>query len=518
MNIIEIAAEKKPAAEKLRLAAYCRVSSNSEDQLHSFAAQVRYYKGYELSHPEYRLVDVYADEGLSGLGMERREELQRLLRDCKRGKIDRIITKSVSRFARNTTELLTALRFLKSVGISIYFEEQGIDSVKLNSEMIITFPGMAAQQESVSISGNMRWSYKKRMEAGTFNCCAPAYGYDLQDGKLIIHEAEAAIVRRVFTMFLSGQGKQTIANVLNQEKVPRREGQGRWYAFTIDYILNNERYMGDALLQKYYTTDTLPFKELKNRGERPKYYVEAANPAIVSKEIYQAAQELQRKRKTTPKSRNEETVLRGNIRCPDCGRTYRRYLVSGKAYWLCCSRATGAMLCSSQRLPESAIYEAFSRMVFKLWDYREELLAPLIHDMAVAQRKGNAKSQQIAQIDREIADLSARNLVVVRLHNAGILNASDYAVQTAGINGKIRTLRSERKRLLEEVEEDTVLEQIRELNTILTEYQPTCDFDEDLYAQIVERTTVLCSTALQFQLIGGITLTENIGKQEVKAE
>ena len=176
------------------------------------------------------------------------------------------------------------------------------------------------------------------------------------------------------------------------------------------------------------------------------------------------------------------------------------------------------MPCSSQRLPESAIYEAFSRMVFKLWDYREELLAPLIHDMAVAQRKGNAKCQQIAQIDREIADLAARNLVVVRLHNAGILNASYYAAQTAGINGKIRTLRSERKRLLEEVEEDTVLEQIRELNTILTEYQPTCDFDEDLYAQIVERTTVLCRTALQFQLIGGITLMENIGRQEVNAE
>lgn len=286
MNVIEITAEKKPAQDTIRLAAYCRVSSDSEDQLHSFAAQIRYYKDYERRHPQYRLVDIYADEGITGTCMDKRDDLHRLIRDCKKGLIDRIIVKSVSRFARNTQELLATIRFLKDIGVSVYFEEQGIDTDKLNSEMIVTFPGMAAQQESESISGNMRWSYKKRMESGDFNCCAPAYGFDLIDGNLVINETEAVVVRRIFSMYLQGYGKQAIANKLNEESVPRRHGTKLWYAFGIDYMLNNERYMGDALLQKKYTTDTLPFKKVKNRGERPKYYVENANPAIVSRETY----------------------------------------------------------------------------------------------------------------------------------------------------------------------------------------------------------------------------------------
>ena len=159
MKITEITTVKQQITTKIRLAAYCRVSSDSADQLHSFAAQIRYYSEYTAKHPEYELVDIYADEGLTGTEMKKRDELNRLIRDCKKGLIDRIIVKSVSRFARNTEELLVTLRMLTDLGVSVYFEEQGIDSSKLNMEMIVTFPGMAAQQESVNISGNMRWSY-----------------------------------------------------------------------------------------------------------------------------------------------------------------------------------------------------------------------------------------------------------------------------------------------------------------------------------------------------------------------
>lgn len=249
--------------------------------------------------------------------MDKRDDLHRLIRDCKKGLIDRIIVKSVSRFARNTPELLATLRFLKNIGVSVYFKEQGIDTDKLNSEMIVTFPGMAAQQESESISGNMRWSYKKRMESGEFNCCAPAYGFDLVDGSLVINEAEAAVIRRIFSMYLQGYGKQAIANKLNEESVPRRHGIKTWYAFGIDYMLNNERYMGDALLQKKYTTDTLPFKKKKNRGERPQYYVENANPAIVSRETYAAVQELQKSRPKNVGGKKTSYPLTGMLRCPD---------------------------------------------------------------------------------------------------------------------------------------------------------------------------------------------------------
>lgn len=182
MQITEIT-PKAQSEERIRLAAYCRVSSDSEDQLHSLASQIRWYSDYGKRNPQYQIVDIYADEGLSGTEMENRDELQRLLKDCRRGKIDRIITKTVSRFARNTEELLATLRMLKEFGVSVFFEKQGIDTAQLNMEMIVTFPGMAAQQESEAISGNVRWGVKRRMENGDYIISRPAYGYRKRNRK-----------------------------------------------------------------------------------------------------------------------------------------------------------------------------------------------------------------------------------------------------------------------------------------------------------------------------------------------
>lgn len=387
MNVTEITAKSKEENKIIRLAAYCRVSSDSADQLHSFAAQIRYYKDYEQKHPEYKLVDIYADEGLTGTSMEKRDELNRLIRDCKKGKIDRIVVKSVSRFARNTQELLVCIRLLKELGISVYFEEQGIDTDKLNMEMIVTFPGMAAQQESESISGNMRWSYKKRMESGEFNCCNPAYGYILKDGQLMINEPQAAIIRRIFDLYLSGVGKQSIANILNDEGVSRRYGKDKWYESTVHYILNNERYMGDALLQKSYTTETLPFKRKMNHGELPKYYVENSNPPIVSREIYQAVQTLQNSRKNVYSNSKGKYLLSKVMRCPDCGMTFRRQIVKGTAYWLCSNKAASMTDCRPLRLKETAVYETFTMLVQKLTDNRKTLLGDLIRQVEAMQNR-----------------------------------------------------------------------------------------------------------------------------------
>lgn len=225
MKTITEITRQKPTPPQIRLAAYCRVSSDSSDQLHSFAAQIKYYSEYCKRYPEYKFVDIYADEGITGTSMEKRDDFRRMLRDCKKGLIDRIIVKSMSRFARNTEEMLTALRALEQMEVSVYFEEQGLDTKSMNSEMFATFPGMVAQQESVSISQNMRWSYKKRMESGEFNCCAPAYGFDLINGKLVINETEAAVIRRIFDLYLQGIGMQTIANILNNEGVRRQYGR-----------------------------------------------------------------------------------------------------------------------------------------------------------------------------------------------------------------------------------------------------------------------------------------------------
>ena len=509
MQITDITPKPLQSMSKIRLAAYCRVSSSSEDQLHSFATQIRYYSEYTKKHPEYELVDIYADEGLTGTDMSKRTELNRLLRDCKLGKIDRIITKSVSRFARNTEELLITLRMLKEIGVSVYFEEQGIDTNQLNMEMIVTFPGMAAQQESEAISGNVRWSIQRRMQSGEYNCTYPAYGYDSVDCKLAINEEEAKIVRRIFDLYLQGFGTQLIATMLNKDGIPRRKGQGKWYRHTIRYILTNERYMGDALLQKKYYTETLPHRLLTNKGEKPQYYVENSNEPIVSRETFQAVQDLLMYKGGEAYSRTIYP-LTGKLKCPECGHNFRRQVVEGKTYWLCNGRAKGDSECKSRRLREEMVYDAFTRMACKLKDNSSYLIGTLIKQIEQLQSKASKSQERIRQIDKELADLGARNLVIARLHSSGVLNATDYSTQTAELNNKITELRIERRKKLAEDEDDELLEQLKDLEEMLAEYVPQGEFDERLFEGIVEKIMVDDNTKITFKLIGGVELTEKI--------
>ena len=514
MNVIDITSQKEQEEQKIRLAAYCRVSSNSEDQLHSFASQIRYYKDYERKHPQYILVDIYADEGLTGTSMDKRDEMNRMIRDCKKGKIDRIIVKSVSRFARNTAELLTAARLMKELGISIYFEEQDIDTDKLNMEMIVTFPGMAAQQESEAISGNVRWSYKKRMESGDFNTITPPYGFNLINGELVENEDEASVIRRIFNLYLSGHGKQAIANILNEEGIPHKRGTANWVFYNISYILNNERYMGDALLQKSYTTDTLPYRKKLNHGEYPKYYVENSNPPIISRETYEAAQQLQKSKTYKPNIYRVESSLHGKLRCPDCGHTFRIQTVKDKRVWICGTASARITKCASRRLHEKGLYDAFQMLTWKLRDHCEELIGTLIRDIELLQEKTGENNGRIKEIDSEIAHLSAQNLIITRLHTNKILNAAEFAQQSSDINQQISTLRAERQKKLSEDANNEQLDNLRELYSIFKEYDSYDDFDEELFDQVVEQITVESNSTLSFHLIGGLKLSEEIPEKE----
>ncbi len=509
MHITEITPKIPQRTEKIRLAPYCRVSSDSADQLHSFATQIRYYSEYERKNPEYQLVDIYADEGLTGTEMEKRDELGRLLRDCKKGKIDRIIVKSISRFARNTEELLVTLRMLKDVGVSVFFEEQGIDTNKLNSEMIVTFPGMVAQQESDNISGNVRWGIKKRMESGEFICSNPPYGYNQIDGKMFVNEIEANIVRRIFNLYLQGMGTQAIATMLNQEGVPRRKGYQTWYKQTIQYILTNEKYIGDAILQKQYVTESLPHRQKRNNGEKAMYYIENYNPPIITKEIFQAVQELLSRKKVQQHGKTESPLSK-IMRCPECNSTFRRQIIRDKAYWCCAKGAAIRGNCQSRRVREDMVYDTFTTMVYRLKANRENLLGFLIGRLEYLQSRTSESHERIRQIDKEIADLSAKNLVITRLHTNGILGVTEYAAQTAEIGNQITALRIERRKKLTEDENDVLLDALKNLNEIIKEYQPIPKFDIDLFEQIVEKITVDDNTKLTFHLIGGVRLTEEI--------
>lgn len=248
-RVIKIEAAEKPRNAQLRVAAYTRVSSDSDDQLNSFAAQNRYYAELISGKAEWRMVDIYADEGITGTSAAKREDFQRMMADCRRGLIDQILVKSISRFARNTKDCLEAVRELKELGVNVHFEREGIDTANVSSELITAIYAAFAQKESESISGNMRWSYQRRMEAGTFLPSSMAYGYKLVGRKIEIDAAAALVVCRIFQWYLNGVNRIAIAKKLNEEGISSGQRK-KWHSASVRYILTNEKYTGDSLWQK----------------------------------------------------------------------------------------------------------------------------------------------------------------------------------------------------------------------------------------------------------------------------
>ena len=322
-RVIVIPAHDEIVARKLRVAAYARVSSSSEDQLNSYRVQNQYYSEFISGNPDWEMVDIYADEGITGTSVEKREDFQRMMQDCRKGKIDLILVKSISRFARNTKDCLAAVRELKELGVSVLFEEQGIDTARVSSEMVTAIMASLAQKGSESISGNVRWGIQKRMQDGTYVASSAPYGYRLVNLQLEIQPEEAEIVRWIFKRYLEGTNIQEIARELNER---HSEQPHKWYKTTISYILSNERYIGDCLWQKCYMTDTIPAKQIKNRGERLQYYAEGVHPGIIDKETFFAAQELRKQKKPANGSAAEieYNILTGRIFCGQCKTTFRR--------------------------------------------------------------------------------------------------------------------------------------------------------------------------------------------------
>lgn len=271
--------------KKIRTAAYARVSSDSGDQFNSFMTQMDYYTKYINANPTMEFVDMYADEAVTGTKVDKRDEFNRMMHDCREGKIDLILVKSASRFARNTYDGLNAVRELKSMGINVVFEENGIDTRTMIGESELITAYSIAQEEAVSTSKNVEMGMRFRMRNGTYKQGQAPYGFRVCDGVFTIIEEEAEIVRRIFLAYKEGKSLQKIANELTEMGIKKANGDTKWHSNHIKYILTNIRYKGDALLQKSYTTE-FPFKSVLNRGELDMYYVKNTNPAIVSAELF----------------------------------------------------------------------------------------------------------------------------------------------------------------------------------------------------------------------------------------
>ena len=499
-----IAEEKKIM---LRCAAYCRVSSDSSDQLNSFTAQMRYYESFLANSEKEILAGIYADEGVTGTCEDKREEFQRMMNDCRKGKIDRIYTKSISRFARNTRDCLKNIRELKSLGITVMFEKENIDTANVTDEMMITIMGGLAQEESTSISQNMRWSVQKRMRNGTYKISRPPFGFDIVDNELIINEAQASIVSQIFECYVSGCGLQKIADILNENNIPSSQKQKRWTADIVRYLLTNERYIGDAMFQKRYVTETLPRAERKNRGQKQKYYVSDTNPQIIEKDVFETVQQILKKRHKSYLNYNH--FLSGKVFCSKCGATYKYKKCNDIAYRTCRTHDKKSDLCENGRIAESKIYTAFINLHNKLLYNYKQVLVPLhtaLQDLKVRKFNGNTN---IMDIHKEIAKLKEQVHVLSRLKTKGFLDNAKYLEQTAEVNLKINKLQSELKKVTHD-DGDETLEQLEMLIGYFEKQSEITEFEKSAFEFLIEKIVVKNQNELEFHLYGGLKLREKI--------
>ncbi len=378
----------------LKVAAYARVSSGKDAMMHSLSAQISYYSKLIQDNPNWQYCGVYADEAKTGT-KDSRPEFQRLLEDCKQGKIDMIITKSISRFARNTLTVLETVRELKKLGIDVYFEKENIHSLSEEGELMLTLLGSIAQEESLSVSENCKWRIRDKFKQG-ISTNFKMLGYELKNNQITVIPKEAKIVKMIFQDYISGKGINAIARKLRDKCIPTKDG-GIWHENAVRGILGNEKYAGNLLLQKTFVTDHISKKKRKNNGELQMYYIESNHEPIIDIETFQKVQDEIKKRAKHHKATNssKKYAFTQKIECGLCGKNYRRKIsASGTKYekqiWICATfNGYGKKYCPSSRIPEETL-EKLSAEVLKIPKFDEKIFSDKVSKIVVP-NKGNLK-------------------------------------------------------------------------------------------------------------------------------
>lgn len=495
---------------KMRVAAYCRVSTDSEEQLNSYEAQKTYYTQKIQDSPDWEMAGIYADEGISGTSLKKRTQFNKMITACKRGHIDLIITKSLSRFARNTVDCLDTVRLLKANGIGVYFEKENINTLTESSEFLITLFSGFAQAESESLSKNVAWGKQKSAEAGkvTFQY-KKMLGYRKgADGQPEIVPEEAEIIRRIYHRYLNGCTLGKIKRELEEDGVPTAQGVERWSPSIIHNILTNEKYIGDALLQKTYVTDCINKKVKKNRGERTMYYVENSHPAIVSRDLFnQVQQEMTRrssKRKVLQKSGKTELgkysgkyALTELLVCGECGSPYKRvtWARNGKKriVWRCVSRLEfGTKYCQhSPTLDEGKLHSAILAAMNEYAAIRQEV-CPDVLAMAEEAR------QALSQAGARLLQLKKRMDAVSR-EQSDVLDRLLVNMADTELNARMKALTDEKESLKAQIAdaqqaevdlEEQAARRRQMWDSIMECAAGYTEFDNELVRQVIQKITV----------------------------
>ena len=488
----------------IRVAAYCRVSSDSDDQINSFLAQMQYYNDYIRENKKMKLVDIYADEGITGTEMRKRDEFKRMLKDAKDGKIDRVLVKSVFRFARNSLECIESVRELRDSGVSVFFENDNIDTDKMNSEMMLYIKSAFAQSESISHSRRMITSVRMRMENGNYFGGSVPYGYRMVDKEFVIVPEEAEKVKMIYKLYLSGIGMNAILKHMKRNET----GDMVWTIGRVSYILSNERYIGDHLMHKSFTLNEFPLKRVPNRGEEAKYYCENANVPIISKEDFYTVQKIKEDRtKRFRKDGNKKHFFTGKIRCRKCGWVYRLLSFSETELWGCSRAGLTVDICHAPRFETKVFKNAFVRMYNALQENRKAVVDDTINLLQSLKVKCNLSNEAISEIDGELSTLITQNKAYTDMFATGILDQVVFSEKADRIKRKIAELRSRRLKILNSDENEKCIEELRKLKGFLIDNpQAITEFDKELFNEIVDVIFVEQDGSIVFKVKGDLEL------------
>ena len=520
--------QKDIRKQRLRVAPYCRVSTNSEEQLDSYQAQIEYYTEKIAAQQEWTMVDMFADEGKTATSTKKRKDFLRMIKACEKGKVDLIITKSVSRFCRNTLDGLDYVRRLKRMGVGVFFEKENVNTLYMDNEMILTFMMSQAQAESESMSGNIRWGHRKNFKDGkVYFHYAGFLGYRRGENDLPeIDPEEAEIVRRIFSRYLIGHSVAKIIADLEADGIKTARGHKKWNDGVIRGMLRNEKYMGDALLQKTYIADLFTRQTKKNTGELPQYYVENSHPAIIDRLTFQRVQEEMARRSSLKKVRTAaktelakysgKYVLTELLSCGNCGSPYRRVTWTRpegkKIVWRCINRLeNGKKFCKdAPTLEESRIHTAVVSAMNEMFS-QKTLKAILQDSIRTALLPENGETS-LAAIDSRLSQLREQQYRLLQLAAAVGADSTQYDEELKKVSMEFSALvakRSELEKNRQDTEQaDERAEQLAaELEAVDT---GIATFDEVTVRQLISAITVLSEEKLLIRFKDGTEIEQII--------
>ena len=515
----------KTEERKRRVAAYARVSTDSEEQLTSYNAQKDYYSKYIKANKEWEFAGLYADEGISGTNTKKRDGFNTMIEDALKGKIDLIVTKSVSRFARNTVDSLMTIRKLKEHGVECFFEKENIYTFDAKGELLITLMSSLAQEESRSISENVKWGKRTAMSNGKFSLAYSSFlGYKKgEDGKLEIVGEEAEVVRMIYTWFLDGDSPELICRKLEKKGIKTPRGKDNWRISTVQSILTNEKYKGDALLQKSYVSDFLTKKVRKNNGEIKQYYVENSHPAIIPSDEWDCVQLEIAKRGKMGATYSSTDLFLSRLKCGQCGGIYgKKVWHSNSPYrtekYQCNHKFTkGKEQCHTETLTEEQITDAFIK-AYNIFVSNSEVVietCDIVIDDLLDLETLNAK---IEDADYELKKVCAAVEKIVEENSKTALDQEEYAKTYKKLEDQYKKISDEYNRLVaKRSDRQLKANEIKVFKeNFIANHNLISEWDRELWASSIQEATVNLDKTIDFRFVSGTIINVAIDKNKAK--